>query len=1181
MEWTKEQKQAIETKDCKLLVSAGAGSGKTAVLVQRIIDKVIKDKIDIDRLLIVTFTNAAASEMRERIQDAIYKKLDEFPELSKQIVLLNKASIMTIDAFCKKVIKDNFFNINIDPNFAVCDSTESELLKLEALDEIMEELYEEGNEILDVYSDNKFDENFRNIILKIHSFIQSSPFPNEWLSEKCGMYNTSETDFGKTVWGKELIKYARNEIAGGIEELENIIEDLQFNKEAENYVLTLQDDVFQLKALRLNNITWDNFYNEISKIKFITLKRAPKLDEETAEDVKAVRNKVKDKIQKFLRDEIFISSSEEIFADIHSLYNNLKIISNVVIKFDERFKKKKSDKNLIDFSDMEHLCLELLNSNENIAKMYREKYQEILIDEYQDSNLIQEFIMNKISNGNLFMVGDVKQSIYKFRQARPELFLEKYNTYPVVEDDSKSLEQKILLFKNFRSNKNIIDECNFIFQRIMSKDVGEIDYDEVESLKFGAEYYPQLGETAEFHLIEKKLSEDEEISQEDNDIEDKPQLEARVVAKRIEELVGNFDVYDKKTGLMRKAMYKDFAILLRATKNYANYFIEELSVRNIPVFADVNSGYFDRTEVQVIMSLLKIIDNPYQDIPLLAVLRSKIGDFDVNELTQIRLIDKNCPYFEAMQKSVSQGNEKVLKFLDKLSEWREKSKHLKLGELIWLLYNETGYYDYVSLMSNGDVRKNNLDALLTKAEKYDSTSFKGLFNFINFIDNIKETTGDLSSSKSIGENDNVVRIMSIHKSKGLEFPIVFLCGTSKKFNTRDERNQVILHQDFGFGADVVNLENRITYESIPKLAIKQKMREEAKSEEMRILYVALTRAREKLIVTSMEQNIDKKSDEWSRKLTPYLVSTSNSFAEWIGRTIFSTKNDWQIQKWSYTNAIMLNKDYTDDSYKTLLENIEKTFNLTEDFEKISNKFEWKYSYNSSTKLPSKITVTELKRLGDETLVSEEQTQLSQEVDMQEAPSFISETGTTATMFGTLLHNVMQRIDFNDFNIDIVLNAVEEKYKKKVRFYLEQFKESDLFFEIKNSKRIWREMPFNLSMNVGDVYSDVKDESKDDKVLIQGVIDLYFENEEGDLVLVDYKTDKLDSEVEFVKRYKVQLDYYKKALETLTQKHVSKVIIYSFNLNKEINLWWITNKLLKLLKNNDKITIIYSKGGTLW
>ena len=424
MEWTKEQKEAIETKNCKLLVAAGAGSGKTAVLVERIIQKVIKDKIDIDKLLIVTFTNAAASEMRERIQDAIYNNMDEHPELNRQILLLNKASIMTIDAFCKKVIKDNFFNLDLDPNFGICDTTENELLKLEALDEVLEELYESGSEIVDLYSDNKSDEGLRNLIVSIYNFIQSSPFPEKWLAEKCEMYNvTDKIDFGETIWGKELIKFARTEILGTIEELETLGEELKDNSEATNYLLTIQDDILQLKALRINNVSWDDFYDEISKVKFSSLKRAPKVDEDTAEEVKSTRNKMKDKINKFLKDEVFISSSDEIFSDIKFLHNTLTEVSNAVISFGEKFKEKKRAKNLVDFSDMEHICLELLNNNENVANMYKSQYEEILVDEYQDSNLIQEFILNKISRGNIFMVGDVKQSIYRFRQAISNIIL--------------------------------------------------------------------------------------------------------------------------------------------------------------------------------------------------------------------------------------------------------------------------------------------------------------------------------------------------------------------------------------------------------------------------------------------------------------------------------------------------------------------------------------------------------------------------------------------------------------------------------------------------------------------------------------------------------------------------------------------------------------------------------------
>ena len=460
MRWTDEQKAAIDTKNCKLLVAAGAGSGKTAVLVQRIIDKIIIDKIDIDKMLIVTFTNAAASEMRERIRDGIYKVLETNPEMQRQLLLINKASIMTIDAFCKKVIKDNFFKLNLDPNFRVADSAENELLKLEALDEVLDELYEEDDDkIVDVmmaYSNNKSDDNLRSILLNIHSFIQSSPFPYDWLKEKCEMYNVDEKDFAKTVWGKEITSYARSEVRGILDELQEMTEDLSSNNEAANYLLTLQDDELLLKNLLYNCNTWDDFCEYLSVCEIGKLKNAPKLDEDTKEEVKELREKMKGIVKKYLKEEIFISKSNEILLDVSRLYDTLKILSDIVIRFDKRFKEKKNAKGIIDFSDMEHLCLELLNDNESIANAYKEKYEEILIDEYQDSNLIQEFILNKISNGHMFMVGDVKQSIYRFRQARPELFLEKYETY--TEDlESASPTKKILLFKNFRSNENLID----------------------------------------------------------------------------------------------------------------------------------------------------------------------------------------------------------------------------------------------------------------------------------------------------------------------------------------------------------------------------------------------------------------------------------------------------------------------------------------------------------------------------------------------------------------------------------------------------------------------------------------------------------------------------------------------------------------------------------------------------
>lgn len=1156
MRWTDEQKAAIDTKNCKLLVAAGAGSGKTAVLVQRIIDKIIIDKIDIDKMLIVTFTNAAASEMRERIRDGIYKVLETNPEMQRQLLLINKASIMTIDAFCKKVIKDNFFKLNLDPNFRVADSAENELLKLEALDEVLDELYEEDDDkIVDVmmaYSNNKSDDNLRSILLNIHSFIQSSPFPYDWLKEKCEMYNVDEKDFAKTVWGKEITSYARSEVRGILDELQEMTEDLSSNNEAANYLLTLQDDELLLKNLLYNCNTWDDFCEYLSVCEIGKLKNAPKLDEDTKEEVKELREKMKGIVKKYLKEEIFISKSNEILLDVSRLYDTLKILSDIVIRFDKRFKEKKNAKGIIDFSDMEHLCLELLNDNESIANAYKEKYEEILIDEYQDSNLIQEFILNKISNGHMFMVGDVKQSIYRFRQARPELFLEKYETY--TEDlESVSPTKKILLFKNFRSNENIIDQANFVFKNIMTKAVGEIDYTEKEYLKFGANYYPCTGTKAEIDVIEKKLDKEEIEEDLENDIEDTPQLEGRVIAKRIEELVGNFEIYDKKKEIMRKAKYSDIVILLRATKGYADTFVSELAKRNIPAFADINTGYFENTEVQIVLSLLKIIDNPYQDIPLIAVMRSQIGGFTPDELTSIRLIDKNASYYETLQKAAT-GNKKVKDFINKLDSWREKSKNISLDELIWYLYEETGYYYYVSLLPDGKIRTANLKMLLDKATAYDKTSYRGLFNFINFLDNLKESSGDMGSSKQLSENDNVVRIMSIHKSKGLEFPIVFLSGTARKFNTRDMSNPIILHQDLGFGADIIDTEKRIYYSSMPKLALKLKTKQETLSEEMRILYVALTRAREKLIVTALESDIGKKLDKWSKGVNEYKVASSNNFADWICSAVINNENDFEVKEWSYNDVLRLAKeDEAEECYvETILKGIDSSLKETEDYKFIDDRLNWKYKYSYSTKIPNKVTVTELKRLN--TVL--EQTDEVRITDIIEKPSFMSEEGeknASGTAYGTLVHNLMQRLDFNNPNVSEIIKSVnaDEKTKKLLEKQINEFLQTNFYSEVKKAKKVYKEAPFNLEVKAEEVY-DITDDSKNDILMIQGIVDMYYETEEG-LVLVDYKTDKVENELELIKRYKKQLDYYKEALERLTEKKVSKMYIYSFSLKKEIEM----------------------------
>ena len=1180
VKWTTEQENAIKIRNSKTLVAAGAGSGKTAVLVERIIRKVIEDGIDIDKMLIVTFTNAAASEMKERIRERLYTEASSNHALQKQILYLNRASIMTIDAFCKKAVKDYFYKLDIDPNFKIADTTELELMKLEAIDEVLEELYESQEEdiidVLDAYSNNKSDDSLVNLILSIHRFIQSCPNPLEWLDEKCEMYHVDTDDFGNTVWGKYIIKYTRNVVAELLEELKNIRDDFENIDEAQNYLLTIQDDILALEALRKNNFSWDDYYQAFQHVEFSSLKRAPKLDEETREYVKSVREKMKSIIGQYLKEEVFISSSSEILQDLKNAYAHATGIKHIIHLFDARLHQKKEDKNVLDFSDIEHLCLKLFSENEDVLQDFKNKYEEILIDEYQDSNLIQESILNKISNGNVFMVGDVKQSIYKFRQAKPELFLEKYHTYPTwVDDGNMSTENKILLFKNFRSNENIIQQVNFIFQNIMFKDTGEIDYTEEEFLKYGATYYDYDGESAEIHIIESKnqqgKSEEADSSIFEDDIEEKAQLEARVVSKRIEELVGNFEVFDKNTKQKRKAKYSDIVILLRATKGYADTFAEELSKRNIPVYTDVKSGYFDNPEVQVVLSLLKIIDNPYQDIPLLSVLRSPIGNFDVNELTKIRMVDRKCSFFEAMMMAGGQGDEKVKDFLIRLSLWREKSRYLTIDELLSYLFDDTKYYYYVSLLPNGDRRQNNLKVLLKKATDYGKSSYKGLYNFLNFIDNVKLSSGDFTDAPSeLSETDDVVRIMSIHKSKGLEFPIVILAGTARGFNKIDLQDRIVLNQEMGFGFDIVDTKKRLVYESVPKLALKLQNKKEMLAEEMRILYVAMTRAKEKLIITSLVQKMDKNMTNWSMPISKYAINNANNFADWICRVVLSTSNNWNVVTWNYEEAVQGRKKVTESDKNELMnvnqnhdrileqstfasENIDTDDNNTQkisnmDYDAfITHRFHYHYPYSLSTKIPAKLSVSELKRLNNLEDYSE-----IRKVKEIKKPSFLQEEPVKGAEYGTLLHSKMERLNFRSPNVEELLSDVKDsKVHKKLEKDIHTFLASSLYQKIICSGQVYRETPFNLSMSAKEVFPFSED-SADDEVMVQGIIDLYFETAEG-LIVVDYKSDKNIDEEGLKARYAKQLAHYQRALEQITGKKVIEKYIYSFNLAKEILL----------------------------
>ncbi len=1211
VKWTNEQLQAIQEKNSNILVAAAAGSGKTAVLVERIIHKIIDEQMDIDKILVVTFTNAAASEMRERILEAIYKKLEENPEnvhLQRQIILLNKASICTIHSFCLDVIHNHFYEIDLPSNFKIADTAEIDLLKQEVLDDLFEQKYTENDknfiELLENYTNYRGDEALQELVLKIYKFIQSSPFPIKWLQEKLELLKIEDKDISQTIWGKLIIQTVDDDIQESIMQLEVTKSKMALYPEMTKFYQTISEDIINLQDLQKYNY-WDELYIKLLNFNFSKWPVDKKVINDLKEDSKEIRDKVKKHIKEKTA-KLLSCSQEQAVKDLKIITPILEKLSNLVTEFTKNFAEKKKEKNCIDFNDIEHFALKiLLDENNNpteVAKKYKEKFEEIAIDEYQDSNLVQEAILTSISKGNnIFMVGDVKQSIYKFRQARPELFLQKYDEYKNKEEKAQEDNLKIQLFRNFRSRQNILNITNLVFESIMSKELGDINYNENEYLNYGANY-PEPEEIknyagiAELDIID--LKEDESITafegEEDEEEQERVEddvLEAKFVANKIQELLNsNYMVFDKKQGY-RKIRPKDIVILLRATSNLSPIYEKELSDLELPVFSDTSGTYLDTVEIQTILSVLKIIDNPLQDIPLVVVLRSSICNFTDNDLITIRLTDRNCNFYEALIKTrlICDGDlkNKIESFLEKLEKWKSISQYMPLDEFIWQIYLDTGYYQYVGLLPNGAMRQANLKTLFEKAKQYEKASFKGLFNFIQFIDKLKKQNGDLASAKLIGENEDVIRIMSIHKSKGLEFPVVFLCNSHKKFNMQDLNDNILLHQDIGFGPTIMDTTRKIKYSSIAKDAIKLKMKQETLSEEQRILYVALTRAKEKLYITGRSKDFTKYVQDKNKVLEMYesenikldakLMKKANSYLDWImyvylfnqGRTITLKGESYKL-----SDIITLNVSNKKDLLKALAkEEVVEQIDLKEKIEQIlknksdeENKkseqalkelLEWKYDYIVDTTLPTKSSVTKIKQEKiklEEILKGIE----SEEVEYKKSytPKFMQEDKKISSAEkGTLVHLCIQRLDERkDYELKDIQNMILNLVEKEIITQNEadaidvnliyQYTKSQLFEELRQAKEVHKEQPFYINIPAKDVVSEAENSKKN--ILVQGIIDLYYIDKNDNLVLIDFKTDYISNEPnakeKILDKYKVQLEIYKTALEQALNRKTSKTAL---------------------------------------
>lgn len=1176
--WTNSQLLAINTVNKNLLVSAGAGAGKTSVLVERIINLIskVEYEIDIDQLVVMTFTKAAAYEMKERIRHALYEKIKEQPEnqyLNRQLLLLNRSTITTIHSFCSEIVKEYYHVMDVDPSFSIVSDTRKTKLVQDSLDEVFMEEYENNNEqflaLANKYGSGNDDNKLRELIVKIHNYIMSSPNPMEQLDDYLKYYIVDCNDFFDHQFGKEIIEITKESLQNAIEQTKTALsimdEELYIG-----YIKAISSDLVMLCELLklIDSETYDSMINKFSKLKFEKLGRNSKeADKSISEVVKKIRVVVKSNIGKLI--DLYQNNSLEQQQIFKELYPIMEQLVKSVKDFYNTYQLKKKKEGLLDYNDLEHFSLQCLKSGAD--KAYQLKFKGILVDEYQDSNLVQEAIINHIKNdNNLFLVGDVKQSIYRFRNANPQLFIDKYNSYEKISKDK--INGAIELNSNFRSRKEILDMINYVFSKIMSKDTCDLQYTEEQYLTFGANYYE-----------EKKGKVNVLVSHGKGNIiglyDKKETIEAFMIANKINEIINNNEtIYDKRTGEIRLIRYSDIVILLRATNNKVNELIDVCKNMGIPIFSDNKLSFFEDEAVARVINFLAILDNPYQDIPLLSIMRSDFFSFTDHELVVLTTENKCSSIYESVQSYKVNDclKEKIDIFLDKITYYRNLSSNLPLEQLIWRIVTETGFYyiaDNQVLLTKKQVTIRRLFEIAGQFEKIDG---KQVFAFLQYVKEHKEKESDLAGAKTIGESDNVVRIMTIHKSKGLEFPVVFVSHCGKGFNKTDIKNQIILHRKLGFGAEYVNYEESYRFPTVLKKIIASNIDKDNLAEEMRVLYVAMTRAREKLYVTGHVDKLENSSLKWlslgtgdNLHLQSGNILNCNSYLDWIMTSLTKSNVGSQIAFEagmplisSQNNKVPIDLQFFD--VKDIKEQITpRKVIKNEDIdttilanEELIARFSYEYPYTKEAYLARKISVTEMKKMSQH---SYEDDSLNIYYNpLIEKPTFLQENQTIdRAARGTIVHNILGSIDYTKvFNDDYLNECVKDLLVDDLVIpSIKRFFKDDIGQRLLKAKTVYREKSFMLSMKTTDIYpKDEKDIPKDHKTLVQGVIDLMFV-EDDKIVLVDYKTDYVEdgSEEKKAKEYQVQLDTYAYAIEKLMGIKVKEKIIYLLHNGTTINL----------------------------
>ncbi len=1134
---TSAQRSAIEESGRAVLVSAAAGSGKTRVLTERLLRRIDSDA-DIDSFLVITFTKAAAAELKGRILDEISERLAVDPDnrrLRRQSALCAKAQIGTIDSFCQSFLREHCHAAQLSPEFRVIEEDRAEAIKQRVIQRVLDACYEAPDENFRLLSDTvgagRDDKRLADTVLELHRKTQSHARPELWLRQQLEALEPAETDAGSTVWGAQMLEGMRDDALYWAQRMDEMCA-LAAN---DAVVAAKYGPGFAETALSLHNFAracslgWDRARQAlpISFPRLGTITNPP--DPELKEYTKAVRELCKKSCAKY--DKLLSASSEKLIADMHKTAPAMRALIELTLRFDRAYAAEKRRRAEVDFADLEHLTAQLLTNEDGspteLARETSRRFCEIMVDEYQDVNRVQDDIFRALSkNGeNLFMVGDVKQSIYRFRLADPLIFTEKYEKYAFLSDAAENEPVKIMLQENFRSRREVIDGINVVFSACMSKKLGEIDYDENALLRCGG-VYDDSGCAPELILIDVKSDEE--------DLRDKTEKEAAVVADKILKLMAS-----GMTVSGRALGYGDIALLMRSANSVGETYRRELILRGIPVAAGQGGSFFAATEITSLMSLLAILDNPHQDVALIAVLRSSVFGFTADELTGIRLCDREGDFYTALKKA-AETNEKCAVFLETLNKLRSRSTDAPVDELLTFIYNELDLTAKCAAMQDAPQRLANLRMMLELSGRFAAGGFRGLHRFCRWLHQLAGRGGDMGAAGA----DDAVRIMTIHKSKGLEFPVVFLCDTSRRFNDADLKQTVLIHPELGLGAKVYDASRRLEYPGLARNAIKQRLRREMLSEEMRLLYVALTRARERLFVTAAVKDPEKKMQsmmlQCTSPMSPEVLIGAQSMADWmIYAQLCSGGDTFKLSLVSAAEAAA-----QDD--ETELPHAAPDAALVE---RLRRSLAFSYPHEAAAHLPSKVTATELKHLepGD----GEAASIAPKSQSRFRTPRLGDDRPLTPTQRGSAAHTLLQHIDYAKTGSETALREELSRLTEQKFLTPRQAESVDLgcilrLFaspigrRIMNASRLWREFKFSLLCPAEKIFPGGEGES----VLLQGVIDCMIE-ENGGITIIDYKTDRVhgDETLERAKGYAKQLEAYAYAAQRMTGRPVRECVLY--------------------------------------